>query len=62
MPPPVSMQAESERGGTSSQVYDGNGNAATVKIDTDQGTITGTVVHVAGQPYWNGAGAVPSAL
>jgi hypothetical protein len=44
-----------------SGVYTGKGDPATVKVVTGEGTFTGTVVQLAGQPGW-GAWYIPRAL
>ncbi|MGW7201635.1 hypothetical protein [Streptomyces chryseus] len=51
--PGVSLQAEPVEGSYFlSGVYNGKGDAATVKIKTEQGTVAGTIVRLAGKPGW----------
>ncbi|MFF8847605.1 hypothetical protein ACF08N_33675 [Streptomyces sp. NPDC015127] len=51
--PGVSLQAEPVEGRYFlSGVYNGKGDAATVKVKTEQGTVTGTIVRLAGKPGW----------
>ncbi|KUJ65194.1 hypothetical protein ACZ90_50270 [Streptomyces albus subsp. albus] len=52
--PSVSLQAERVQGRYSmSGVYTGNEEAAGVKVVTDRGTVTGSVIRLAGQPGWS---------
>ncbi|MGW2638564.1 hypothetical protein [Streptomyces sp. NPDC001348] len=51
--PGVSLEAEPVGGRYFlSGIYNGKGDAASVKVVTDRGTITGNVVHLSGQPGW----------
>ncbi|MFD6825501.1 hypothetical protein ACFWC5_34880 [Streptomyces sp. NPDC060085] len=60
--PGVSLQSEPVEGRYFlSGVYHGKGDAASVKVVTDKGTVTGRIIHLAGQPGW-GAWYATSAL
>ncbi|MGW1729274.1 hypothetical protein ACWCQK_41470 [Streptomyces sp. NPDC002306] len=51
--PGVSLQSEPIQGRYFlSGVYNGKGDAVSVKVVTDKGTVTGRVVRLAGQPGW----------
>lgn len=51
--PGVSLQAEPVEGRYFlSGVYHGTGDAASVKVATDTGTVTGHIIHLAGRPGW----------
>jgi hypothetical protein len=51
--PGISLQAEPvDKNYFLSGVYHGKGDAATVKIETAKGTVTGTVVRLAGETDW----------
>ncbi|MFJ4866636.1 hypothetical protein [Streptomyces sp. NPDC088748] len=53
--PGVSLQAEPVEGRYFlSGIYHGKGDAATVKVETEQGAVTGTIVRLAGTPGWGG--------
>jgi hypothetical protein len=51
--PGVSLESEPVEGRYFlSGVYHGKGDAASVKVVTDKGTVTGRIIHLAGQPGW----------